>query len=104
MYLNDKKINELFDKFCTTYGSNKIMTRTGFRSAIHSITDQSNMLEDPDYVSLPHLRNGLSIAAHVSSLITMSKNGDISDEGFITDMHEASEDFKKSIKDLAKNK
>ena len=101
MYLDKNAKEEIFRQFCTNFGGSKIMTIEGFIRAINSITDESNMLESPDYISLPDLRNKLGIAAHVSSLITMHKGGGSSDKKFIADMHEIEEIFKKSIKDLA---
>lgn len=103
MYLDKNAKEEIFRQFCTNFGGSKIMTIEGFMRAINSITDESNMLKNPDYISLPDLRNKLGITTHVSSLITMHKDGESSDKEFITDIHEVSEDFKKSIKDLAQS-
>lgn len=99
MHLNKEKTKELFAEF----SNNGTMNFEQFRACIQLITDKSNMLESPNYISLPDLRNKLGVPAHVSSIISLHKEERIDDQRLIEILHESADSFAKSIKILSRH-
>ena len=100
MYLDKNTAEDLFNRYSAPESG--VISKESFLKLTTEITDESNMLEHPHYVSIPEIRNELGIAMYTSSLIDLYKEGKITADNLLIRLKDSNKELKNSILKLSR--